>query len=184
MLNLPVYKHDSQKLYSFLHHPQRGAYTELQILQVLEDGAAAESVIACSGLDWDTLQPAELHTILGILSKPERPPGVLLQRAVQQQQVYEPLPPSLNEQVPGNWSPVHIVRSLMLPEATRPRKNIRLPYELELQLRLEYSIRHGKQTAALLHTVVTSAMHNTCAAWAFRHACHHPSFVAKGLIGH
>lgn len=33
VLNLPVYKNNSQKLYSLLHHPQRGAFTELQVLQ-------------------------------------------------------------------------------------------------------------------------------------------------------
>ena len=147
VLNLPVYKKNSQKLYSLLHHPQRGAFTELQVLQVLEDCAVAQSVIACCGLDWETLRPAELHTILGILSQPKRPPGILLQRAVQQHLVYKALPPLPSKQAPGNWSPVHIVHGLMLPDAEHPEQDITLP-ESELELRLEYNTSHGKETCS------------------------------------
>lgn len=133
---------------------------------MLEDCATAESVIACCGLDWETLRPAELHTILGILSQPNRPPGILLQRAVQHHLVYKALPPLPSKQAPGHWSPVHIVHGLMLPDAEHPGQDNRLPHESELQLRLEYKTIHGKESC------------NTAA-----HICHFSSASGHMLPG-
>lgn len=89
LLNLTVYKADTQKRNKLLHHPQRGAYTELQVLAVLEDMGIPTADCA-SGLELQNLQPAELRALLAILVDC-KDDGSLLRAAVKQELVPEDL---------------------------------------------------------------------------------------------
>ena len=71
VLKLPVYRADIEKLNILLHHPQRGAYTELQVLAVLEEVGISKADFP-SALELQRLQPAELRALLAILVKRER----------------------------------------------------------------------------------------------------------------
>ncbi len=95
-----MYQRDTDKRNSLLHHPQRGAYTELQVLSLLESLGSTEDKLA-SALKMGGLQPAELHVLLGILASAERKPGILLRKAVQQH-----LTPERLQQTPDWTKPV------------------------------------------------------------------------------
>ncbi len=83
-LQMPVYKHKQEKLIELLHHPQRGAYSELQVLQLLESLSYDDADIAAV-VQLDIMQPAELKVLLGILVSVEHSAqGMLLHKAVQQ----------------------------------------------------------------------------------------------------
>jgi len=84
VLQTSFYKHRQDKLSELLHHAHRGAYSELQVLQLLESMSCEEADIAAI-VQIDMLQPAELQILLAILVNPEHStPGELLHKAVQQ----------------------------------------------------------------------------------------------------
>ena len=133
VLSFPMYSQDQEKLKKLLHHPKRGAYTELQVLDVLERLNASESDMLAA-LNFQTLQPAEQHTLLTILSSDDRPPGVLLQKAVQLQLLPEAL-----RQTPDWKHPVRVINNLMVPDTPGDFTHYTLP-QCDFKLRLEHNI--------------------------------------------
>lgn len=84
VIQMPVYQHHQQKLIELLHLPQRGAYSELQVLQLLEHLSYSEADIAAV-VQVDIMQPAELHALMGILVNADHgKPSMLLHKTVQQ----------------------------------------------------------------------------------------------------
>ena len=62
-----VYKADTVERNRLLHHPQRGAYTELQVLAFSHADIDRPWSTCASVIDLESLQPNELHALLGIL---------------------------------------------------------------------------------------------------------------------
>ena len=109
ILALPNFRQDTAKIDRLLHHSQRGAFTELQVLELLEMADVSEDSIAAV-LKIDTMQSAELDTLLGILVNTEHAPGMLLRKAVQQHRLSEAL------QSGSDWSAsVRILRNISMP---------------------------------------------------------------------
>ena len=82
ILAMPRFQQDVAKTDRLLHHPKRGALTELQVLELLEMVNMVESSIT-TVLNMDIMQSAELDTLLGILVDAEYPPE-MLRKAVRQ----------------------------------------------------------------------------------------------------
>ncbi len=83
VLQMPVYRLDLAKKNTLLHHAKRGAYTELQVLEVLEKAEASDDeLMTCISLQ--TLQLEEMHVLLRILSNSIHKPGAFLAKVVQQ----------------------------------------------------------------------------------------------------
>ena len=80
ILAMPRFEQNIAKIDKLLHHPKRGAHTELQVLELLEMANMSENSIA-SILNIDMMQSAELDTLLGILVNSEHAPGVLLRKS-------------------------------------------------------------------------------------------------------
>ncbi len=76
-----------------LHHAQRGAYTELQVLEVLVSMNMPEAFIA-DMLKINKMQKVEFHALLSILLSSERQHGPLLRQALEQHMLPESLRPS------------------------------------------------------------------------------------------
>ncbi len=110
LLKTQMYQQDTDKRNTLLHHPQRGAYTELQVLSLLESLGSTEDDLA-SALNMGGLQPAEIHTLLGILAFAERESDALLRKAVQCH-----LTPENLRQTPDWTKPVRIIHNIMLPD--------------------------------------------------------------------
>ena len=83
LLQLPYFNQHLDRSNKLLHHAKRGAYTELQVLELLELCKLPEDDIAAV-LSIPTMQPAEVHTLLGILTTGRHPSAVLLHKAVTQ----------------------------------------------------------------------------------------------------
>lgn len=83
VLEMPVYKLDAEKKVKLLHHPQRGIYAEIQVLELPQQISTPETDIA-ELLRIASLQPQELLALLRILSHADRTPGPLLAKAVKQ----------------------------------------------------------------------------------------------------
>ena len=69
---LSPYADNNTAWYNLLHHVNRGAYTELQLLEFLENYHVCEEEIA-SVLQLDQMQPAEIQMLLSILSRSDPP---------------------------------------------------------------------------------------------------------------
>ena len=83
VLELPTYLQNRARMDQLLHHAQRGAYTELQVLEVLDSMDMPEAFIA-DMLNIDMMQKEELHALLSILLSSDRQHGVLLRQALEQ----------------------------------------------------------------------------------------------------
>jgi len=83
ILELPTYLQNRARMNQLLHHAQRGAYTELQILEILDDMKMPEAFIV-DMLKIGKMQTAELHALLNILLSSERQHGPLLRQALEQ----------------------------------------------------------------------------------------------------
>jgi hypothetical protein len=92
VLELLTYLQDKARMNQLLHHAQRGAYTELQILEVLDSMNMPEAFIA-DMLKIDKMQTEELHALLSILLSTERQHGPLLRQALEQHMLPECLRP-------------------------------------------------------------------------------------------
>ena len=83
IIQMPVYQNHQQKLVELLHLPGRGACTELQVLQLLENMNFEEADIAAV-VQVDIMQPAELQVLMGILTNAGHSrTSMLLHKAVQ-----------------------------------------------------------------------------------------------------
>ena len=70
LLKMAPYKQDANKRRALLHNPQRGAYTELQVLELLDSMGCHEDEILFA-LRMEGLQSAELNALLAaIVSRP------------------------------------------------------------------------------------------------------------------
>ncbi len=83
VLKQPRYLQDKARMNKLLHHAKRGAYTELQVLEVLDSMDMPEAFIA-DMLNVDMMQKEELHALLSILLSSDRQHGVLLRQALEQ----------------------------------------------------------------------------------------------------
>ena len=83
VLKQPRYLQDKARMNKLLHHTKRGAYTELQVLEVLDSMDMPEAFIA-DMLNIDMMQKEELHALLSILLSSDRQHGVLLRQALEQ----------------------------------------------------------------------------------------------------
>ena len=83
LLQIPYFTQNLDRVNKLLHHAKRGAYTELQVLELLELSELPEDDIAAV-LSISTMQPAEVHTLLGILTNGTHLSAVLLHKAVTQ----------------------------------------------------------------------------------------------------
>lgn len=109
LLKLPVYASDTGKCSLLLHGPRRGAYTELQVLAVLE-GLSTPRAHCTPYIQLQNLQPAELAALITALLNSEEDPGQLLRAAAKQQQV----PKALREA--SGWSKnIRITHKILLP---------------------------------------------------------------------
>ncbi len=90
VIELPVYRQDIVKMDSLLHHSKRGAYTELQVLELLDSLDMNEGSIA-TVLKVESMQREELHAVLNILLQSHRHSGILLRKALEQHLLPESL---------------------------------------------------------------------------------------------
>ena len=90
LMKLSVYTTNTDKRKMLLHHPRRGAGTELQVLAVLKNMGIPRADCA-SALELQRLQPAELQGLIAALLDSEEDPGPLLRAAAKQQLVPEAL---------------------------------------------------------------------------------------------
>ena len=94
VLQMPVYRLDLAKKSKLLHHAKRGAYTELQALELLENTKASDDeLLTCISLQ--TLQPEEMQVLLRILTNSDHKPGAFLAKAVQQHTLPACLQPNM-----------------------------------------------------------------------------------------
>ena len=108
LLTLPVYTTDNDRRNRLLHHPSRGAYTELQVLAVLEK-IGVDRAECAPALELHKLQPAELQGLFAALVN-RKTSGQLMIAAAQQQLVPEVLRTSVD------WTRnVWIVHNIMMP---------------------------------------------------------------------
>ena len=110
LLQLPYFTQNLERINKLLHHSKRGAYTELQVLELLELSELPEDDIAAV-LSIPTMQPAEVHTLLGILTSGRHASVVLLHKAVTQ---HLKLPASCPG--PPMTTGIFIVNNIMLPD--------------------------------------------------------------------
>ena len=93
VLELPTYLQNRARMDQLLHHAQRGAYTELQVLEVLVTMNMPEAFIA-DMLKINKMQKVEFHALLSILLSSEQQHGPLLRQALEQHMLPESLRPS------------------------------------------------------------------------------------------
>lgn len=111
LLLMSVYKADTVKRNRLLHHPQRGAYTELQILALSHTSIDRPWSTCASAIDLKSLQPNELHALLGILVDNPGSSHALLRAALKQYRIPEAMRSKID------WSkPVRIINDIVLPE--------------------------------------------------------------------
>ena len=83
LLQMAPYKQDAGKRSNLLHHPKRGAFTELQVLELLDRMGCHEDEIL-STLQMEGLQPDELNALLAAIVSRPKESSQLLRAAVQQ----------------------------------------------------------------------------------------------------
>ncbi|KAL0033575.1 hypothetical protein WJX79_004573 [Trebouxia sp. C0005] len=140
LLQMSLYERDTARRDKLLHHPKRGAYTELQLLELLN--AANTPWSGCiSAIDLEGLQPSELHALLGIFGDNEWDPDseALLRPAFKQQL----MPEALRFRV--DWTkPVRILHNIMLPEQGGSNNSVQIIPLRECCLELHITHRHRK----------------------------------------
>ena len=90
LLKTSVYTTDTHKRNTLLHHPRRGACTELQVLALLENIGLPRTECG-SALEPEKLQPAELRALITAIVDSEEDPGPLFRAAVKQDLIPEVL---------------------------------------------------------------------------------------------
>ncbi len=140
LLQMSLYKRDPDRRDKLLHHPQRGAYTELQLLELLKRSDTPSSDCA-SAFDVESLQPSELHALLGVFADKKRPNfEALLHLALRQHMVPEVLRSKVD------WTkPVRIIHNIMLPEqqGSNSSKQIILLPKCDLELHITPEHKEG-----------------------------------------
>ena len=121
LLSLSAFSTDTDKRNMLLHHPQRGACTELQVLAVLEDMSIPRANCA-PAVEVQRMQPAELQALFALLANSEEDSGPLYRAAAQQLLVPETLRPST-----GWTKNVRVLHNIMLPDAGSKKQYFALP---------------------------------------------------------
>jgi hypothetical protein len=115
VLQMPIYRLDLVKKNKLLHHVKRGAYTELQALDVLEKTKASDDeLMTCISLQ--TLQPEEMQVLLRILTNSDHKPGAFLAKAVQQHTLPACLQPHVKAETTTSCRLHHVSRDAQLAE--------------------------------------------------------------------
>lgn len=154
---MSLYKRDTDRRDKLLHHPQRGAYIELQLLGLLKALSLPWSRCA-SAIDLESLQPSELHALLGIFVNKNRDSDseAFLRPALQQHLVPEALRPKLD------WTkPVRIIHNIMLPEqwgVNSKGQTILLP---KCDLKLHITPEHKEGMARIMFCHLHKRSHST-----------------------
>ena len=135
VLQMPIYRLDLAKKNTLLHHTKRGAYTELQVLEVLAKADASDDeLMTCMSLQ--TLQPEEMQVLLRFLSNSNHEPGAFLAKAVQQHTLPACLQPNGKAE-----TTIRVVDHIMRPEVS----NWERTYDLvDTKLKLLIQDKHGK----------------------------------------
>lgn len=140
LLKIPVYQKNTEQRNKLLHHPQRGACTELQVLAVLEHVGIPRADFA-SAVDLQGLQPAELRALLVILVDCEED-GPFLRAAVKQDLVPEAL-----RAAPDRTQNVRILHNVVIPDA---QSTLTLP---DSMLTLDVRVCKDKEGEADVHVL-------------------------------
>ena len=138
LLQLPYFKQDLDRSNKLLHHAKRGAYTELQVLELLEFCEIPENDVAAV-LSIATMQPAEVHTLLGTLTNGRHSSAVLLHKAVTQ---HLKLPVSCPQ--PTMSTGTFIVNNVMMPSPDEARTSYAASPGSQLTLDVERRTSDGK----------------------------------------
>ncbi len=157
VLQMPAYRLDLAKKSTLLHHAKRGAYTELQTLEVLEKAEASDDeLMTCISLQ--TLQPEEMQVLLRILSHSNHKPGAFLAKAVQQHTL-----PACSQPNGKAGTTTRLVDHIMRPEVSNWKRAYDLA-DTNLKLLVEASATNGKtgvinkvhnhQSSACLNSVI------------------------------
>ncbi len=152
LLQMSSYKRDTDRRDKLLHHPQRGAYTELQLL-----GLDTHCSKCASAIDLESLQPSELHALLGVFADEtwDSDSEVLLRPALKQQMV----PEALRSKV--DWTKfVRIIHNIMLPERVGIHINSQtIPLH---KCDLELYIKEGMARFMFCHTLLKLSHSTQC----------------------
>lgn len=144
LLSLSANATDTNKRNTLLHHPRRGACTELQVLAVLEDMGIPRADCA-SAIEVQRLQPAELQALFAMLANSEEDSGSLYRTAAQQLLVPETLQPT------AGWTKtVRVVHNVMLPDAGPKKQYFALP-ECKLRICVKRKSNNAKAASASRH---------------------------------
>jgi len=141
LLQMSLYKRETDRRDQLLHHPKRGAYTELQLLDLLKAANTSWSNCA-SAVDVESLQPSEPHALLGVFAdeKWDSDFEALLRPALKEQLRPEALRSKLD------WTkPVRVTHGIMLPEqwkADNIRQSIPLQ-KCDLELHIAHTLQEG-----------------------------------------
>ena len=141
LVQLPYFNQNLDRINKLLHHAKRGAYTELQVLGLLELCKLPEDDIAAV-LSIPTMQPAEVHILLGILTTGRHLPSVLLHKAVTQH-----LKPPASCPGPAMTSGTFIVNNVMLPNPDEAQTSYTASPGSQLKLVVRRHASDGKDSS-------------------------------------
>ena len=167
ILHLPYFKHHLDRINKLVHHAKRGAQTELQVLELMELCELPEDDIAAV-LSISTMQPAEVHTLFGILTNGRHPSSVLLHKAVTQ---HLKLPASCPG--PTMTTGTFIVNNIMLPGPDQAGNLYTALPSSQLRLVVKRNLSEGKSLSparsrtyftksAVSNLILTSRQQSLC----------------------
>ena len=125
LLQMSLYKRDTDRRDKLLHHPKHGAYSELQILNLFKAANTPWSNCA-SAINLESLQPSELHALLGIFAdeKWNSDSEAFLR------------PEALRAKL--DWTkPVRLMHGIMLPEQWRADNSVQTIHLQECNFKLQ-----------------------------------------------
>ena len=142
ILQMAPYKQDAGKRYNLLHQADRGAVTELQVLELLDSMGCHEDEIL-STVHMKGLKSAEISALLAAIVSRSKHSYQLLRAAVQQQAAPVALQPT------PDWSQhIRIARLTTLP-SKRDNWTVRFP-STPLRLAIRHGTNKGKLSGACM----------------------------------
>ena len=157
LLQMSSYKRDTDRRDKLLHHPKRGAYTELQILDLLKAANTPWSDCA-SAIDLESLQPSELHALLRVFADEEweSDSEAFLWPALKEQLMPEALRSKLD------WTkPVRVTHGIMLPEQWRADNTTQTILLQKCDLQLYITHEHQEGIARVMFYIFISSPVNS-----------------------
>ena len=142
LLQMAPYKQDASKRSHLLHHPKRGAFTKLQVLELLDRMDCHEDEIL-STLRMEGMQPDELNALLAAIVSRPKDSSQLLRAAVQQH-----LAPVVLRPNPDWNQSIRIVGNIHLRPNHQGRTIILEPSGLVLCIR--HSVKEGTGSSACI----------------------------------